>query len=48
MAIRAGGQGDISQTHVVWRVANRGSYVPSLVFYQGLLPCGVSTINSVL
>jgi outer membrane protein assembly factor BamB len=37
MAIRAGGQGDISQTHVIWRVANGGSYVPSLVFYQGLL-----------
>ena len=37
MAIRAGGQGDISQTHVVWRVANGGSYVPSLVFYEGLL-----------
>jgi outer membrane protein assembly factor BamB len=37
MAIRAGGQGDISQTHVVWRVANGGSYVPSLVLYDGLL-----------
>jgi hypothetical protein len=37
MAIRAGGQGDISQTHVVWRVANGGSYVPSLLFYEGLL-----------
>jgi outer membrane protein assembly factor BamB len=36
MAIRAGGQGDISQTHEVWRVANGGSYVPSLVFYEGL------------
>jgi outer membrane protein assembly factor BamB len=37
MAIRAGGDGDINQTHVAWRSANGGPYVPSLVFYQGLL-----------
>ncbi|HJZ97353.1 MAG TPA: PQQ-binding-like beta-propeller repeat protein, partial [Candidatus Solibacter sp.] len=37
MAIRAGGEGDITQTQVVWRVANGGPYVPSLVFYDGLL-----------
>jgi outer membrane protein assembly factor BamB len=37
MAIRTGGEGDVSQTHVAWRVANGGPYVPSLVFYDGLL-----------
>jgi outer membrane protein assembly factor BamB len=37
MAIRAGGEGEINQTQVVWRTANGGPYVPSLVFYQGLL-----------
>lgn len=37
MALRAGGRGDISATHVVWRQATSGPYVPSLVHYQGLL-----------
>ncbi len=37
MAIRAGGRGDIAQSHVRWRVATAGPYVPSLVHYQGLL-----------
>jgi outer membrane protein assembly factor BamB len=37
MAIRIGGEGEINQTHVAWRTANGGPYVPSLVFYQGLL-----------
>jgi len=37
MAIRAGGRGEISDTHVVWRQATSGPYVPSLVHYQGLL-----------
>lgn len=37
MAIRAGGRGDISSTHVVWRQATSGPYVPSLVHYNGLL-----------
>lgn len=37
MAIRAGGRGDIAGTHVVWRQATSGPYVPSLVHYQGLL-----------
>ncbi len=37
MAIRTGGEGDIAKTNVAWRMANGGPYVPSLVFYQGLL-----------
>ncbi len=37
MAIRAGGRGDIADTHVVWRQATSGPYVPSLVHYQDLL-----------
>jgi len=37
MAIRAGNEGEISKTNVAWRVANGGPYVPSLVFYRGLL-----------
>lgn len=37
MAIRAGGRGNITDTHVVWRQATSGPYVPSLVHYQGLL-----------
>lgn len=37
MALRAGGRGDIAATHVVWRQATSGPYVPSLVYYQGLL-----------
>ncbi len=37
MAIRLGGRGDIAKSHVAWRVPTSGPYVPSLVFYQGLL-----------
>jgi outer membrane protein assembly factor BamB len=34
MAIRAGGEGEVSP---IWRTANGGPYVPSLVLYDGLL-----------
>jgi outer membrane protein assembly factor BamB len=37
LAIRPGGRGDISSTHVVWRVPSGASYVPSLVHYDGLV-----------
>jgi len=37
MAIKAGGRGDISSTHVLWRQATSGPYVPSLVQYEGLI-----------
>lgn len=36
VAVRAGGKGDVSQTHVLWR-ARVGSYVPSPVLYEGHL-----------
>lgn len=37
MAIRLGGRGDISTSHVLWRQPTSGPYVPSLVHYEGLL-----------
>ena len=37
MAIRPGGKGDITNTHVVWRVASGGPYISSLVAYEGLI-----------
>ena len=37
LAIRAGGRGDVSTSHLRWRLASGGSYVPSIVHYQGLL-----------
>jgi outer membrane protein assembly factor BamB len=37
MALRPGGKGDIASTHVVWRQATSGPYVPSIVQYQGLI-----------
>ena len=37
MAIRPGGRGDISTTHVEWRRPSGASYVPSVLYYDGLL-----------
>ena len=37
MAIRLGGKGDISGTHVQWLVPTGAPYVSSLVHYQGLI-----------
>jgi outer membrane protein assembly factor BamB len=37
LALRPGGRGDVSATHVIWRAPGGGSYVPSLVHYDGLL-----------
>jgi outer membrane protein assembly factor BamB len=37
LAIRPGGRGDVSGSHVLWRAPNGGSYTGSLVHYQGLL-----------
>jgi outer membrane protein assembly factor BamB len=37
MAIRPGGKGDVSRSHVVWRVDTGAPYVSSLVHYEGLL-----------
>jgi outer membrane protein assembly factor BamB len=36
-ALRPGGRGDISKTHVVWHVPTGAPYISSLVHYQGLL-----------
>jgi outer membrane protein assembly factor BamB len=37
MAIRPGGRGDVSKSHVTWRVDTGAPYVSSLVHYNGLL-----------
>ena len=36
-AIRPGGRGDISKTHVVWHVPTGAPYISSLVYYDGLI-----------
>lgn len=37
LALRPGGRGDVSASHVVWRAPGGGSYTASLVYYDGLL-----------
>jgi outer membrane protein assembly factor BamB len=37
MAIRPGGRGDVSATNIVWSVPSGASYVPSILFYEGLI-----------
>lgn len=37
LAIRPGGRGDVTATHVQWRIPNGASYVPSILHYQGLI-----------
>ena len=37
MAIKLGGQGDITTTHVQWLVPTGAPYISSLVLYQGLI-----------
>jgi outer membrane protein assembly factor BamB len=37
LALRPGGRGDVSASHVLWRAPGGGSYVSSLVQYEGLL-----------
>jgi outer membrane protein assembly factor BamB len=37
LAIRPGGRGDVTATHVVWRAPTGASYVPSILYYDGLL-----------
>ncbi len=46
MAVRLGGRGDITNTHVAWRVPTGGPYVSSLVHYQGVIY--MSTDNGIL
>jgi outer membrane protein assembly factor BamB len=37
MAIRPGGRGDVTATHIEWQSPSGASYVPSIVHYDGLL-----------
>jgi outer membrane protein assembly factor BamB len=37
LAIRPGGSGDVSASHVIWRVPSGGPYISSLVQYDGLI-----------
>jgi outer membrane protein assembly factor BamB len=37
IAIRPGGRGDVTASHIEWRAPSGASYVPSIVFYEGLL-----------
>jgi outer membrane protein assembly factor BamB len=37
LAIRLGGRGDVTDTHVVWKTPTGAPYVSSLVLYDGLL-----------
>jgi outer membrane protein assembly factor BamB len=37
LAVRTGGSGDVSETHVVWRVGRGAPYISSLLCYQGLV-----------
>jgi len=37
MAIRPGGRGDISASHVVWEVPTGAPYISSLVYHEGIL-----------
>jgi outer membrane protein assembly factor BamB len=37
LAIRPGGRGDVTATHVEWRMPAGASYVPSILHYQGLI-----------
>jgi outer membrane protein assembly factor BamB len=37
LAIRPGGRGEVSESHILWRTPNGASYVPSILYYNGLL-----------
>ena len=37
MAMRPGGRGDVTKTHIEWQAASGASYVPSILYYDGLL-----------
>jgi outer membrane protein assembly factor BamB len=37
MAIRAGGRGNVSESNILWRAPSGASYVPSILYYKGLL-----------
>ncbi len=37
LAIRTGGRGNVSETHVLWRVGRGAPYISSLLYYEGLV-----------
>ena len=37
MAIRPGGRGEVTESHILWRTPTGASYVPSILYYDGLL-----------
>jgi len=37
MAIKPGGRGDVSTSNILWRAPSGASYVPSILYYDGLL-----------
>jgi len=37
LAIRPGGRGDVTESHTLWRTPIGASYVPSIIYYDGLL-----------
>jgi outer membrane protein assembly factor BamB len=37
MAVRTGGSGDVSSSHVLWRVPTGAPYVSSILYYDGLI-----------
>ena len=37
MAIQPGGRGDVSASNILWRAPSGASYVPSILYYDGLL-----------
>ena len=37
MAIRPGGRGEVTESHTIWRTPGGASYVPSIIYYEGLL-----------
>jgi len=37
LAIRPGGRGEVTESHILWRTPTGASYVPSILYYDGLL-----------
>ncbi len=37
LAIRAAGRGDVTESRILWRSSGGASYVPSILYYKGLL-----------
>jgi outer membrane protein assembly factor BamB len=37
MAIKPGGRGDVTSTHIIWSVATGAPYVSSLLHYEGII-----------